>query len=98
MDEWNRLAVAHGICSAQYRVPVDERLGGAFQRRHIQVAADPPGIADGVCGTAGCELMKEPQGPLSVRQPMPRTATRRLLHEQAGQQHALLLSGEPRDV
>ena len=70
MDELNRLAVVHGIRGAQYGVPVDDRLGGAFQRRYVEVAADPAGITDCVRRTAGCELIEEPQRLLAVRQRM----------------------------
>ena len=72
VDELNRLAVVHGVGGAQYRVPVDDRLGGAFQRRHVDIATDPPGVTDGVRGTAGCELVEEPQRLLSVGQCMRR--------------------------
>jgi hypothetical protein len=98
VDELNRLAVANGVRRAQDRVPFHERLGGAFQRRHVEVAADLAGIGDRVSGAARCEFMKEPQGPLSVRQWMHRGRDLRPFHEEAGQQCALLLRRETGDI
>src|SRR5258707_1333086 len=78
MNELNRLAVVYGVCPAQYRVTLDKRLGGAFQRRHIDVTRNPPRIGDGVGRAGRRELMEEPQGPLSVRQRMHRGGNLRL--------------------
>ncbi len=51
----------------------------ALQRRHIELAADPPGIRDGVGGAGRCEFVDEPHGSLSVRQRVHRGRLLRLL-------------------
>ncbi len=98
MNELDRLAVALAIGGPQHRMPVDQRLGGAFQRRHVEFAADTPGIRDGVGGAGRCEFMDEPHGPLAVRHRMHRSRLLRLLHEQLGQQCPLSLGRQAGDV
>ena len=65
-------------------MPFDERLGGAFQRRHVEVAADLAGIGDRVGGAAGCEVHAGTTGTAARTTADARGRDLRLFPEEAG--------------